>query len=528
MRLNNLKIVIAGPGAGKTYSITNEVIKCLPSLDAHKFCAVVTYTNAATDEIKTRLTKEVNIRSNLFVGTIHSFLIHFIFEPFAHLLNISEVEKYYIDRVKVQNNKNKFAAKNWAINFSENLVNDGIVTYDQILNQAFIIIKKDENIKRIISHRLQYVFIDEYQDSRLIQHFLIKKLIELKKTSFFCIGDPLQSIYYFTYNQSQIKQEPTPKSFNETAMMDLQHLFKECVTSSTKNYRSSSNIVNIINHYIKLPENKQTSDFGDNEIPVYFITKSNKIEIINVYEQINTHYDLDTIHNNTCNRIGKTIKKKLVLSKKWELLSDVCNQRGLSELPKNNHKQYNHLHEVSRIILGILGLKKSEVLFFTKDELAFRKFCFHILRKIKSLSEDRIDPKFIIELFKQEFQCSLSLSNSATEITKSLEDLREKRFILGSTSFYSAIHSSKGLEATSVLVCAQTENELLKWLDSEKANTEKDDDYRLGYVAFSRARDILCVACLKPIKERKTFDMLGAMNFKLSDDIINDVENKFW
>jgi len=45
------------------------------------------------------------------------------------------------------------------------------------------------------------------------------------------------------------------------------------------------------------------------------------------------------------------------------------------------------------------------------------------------------------------------------------------------------------MEADSVLVMAESESQLLEWLDHNKESEEA----RIGYVAFSRARKLLCV-----------------------------------
>jgi DNA helicase II / ATP-dependent DNA helicase PcrA len=67
----------------------------------------------------------------------------------------------------------------------------------------------------------------------------------------------------------------------------------------------------------------------------------------------------------------------------------------------------------------------------------------------------------------------------------------------------SSIHRAKGLEATAVLVVAKTRNELMKWLVKGKAarGTDKADTCRLGFVAFSRARELLCIAALESLDD---------------------------
>jgi DNA helicase-2/ATP-dependent DNA helicase PcrA len=80
-----------------------------------------------------------------------------------------------------------------------------------------------------------------------------------------------------------------------------------------------------------------------------------------------------------------------------------------------------------------------------------------------------------------------------------------------STDFTTSIHKSKGLEATCVLVVAKNNHELSLWLETDHTNrtavqfTAKnkakafDDNCRLGFVAFSRAKQSLFIACLETI-----------------------------
>ncbi|WP_233457709.1 3'-5' exonuclease [Bacillus tropicus] len=52
-----------------------------------------------------------------------------------------------------------------------------------------------------------------------------------------------------------------------------------------------------------------------------------------------------------------------------------------------------------------------------------------------------------------------------------------------------SIHSAKGLEVECVMVLAETEAQLQEWIGDNTGSEEA----RVGYVAFSRARKLLCV-----------------------------------
>lgn len=110
--------LFAGAGTGKTYTLV-ELLKEIESIYGKEFkikgkhCAVITYTNAATDEIKRR----INFSSIFSVSTIHSFIWTLI-KPFQADIKkclisfkqekLSEL-KNKIDRTK---KKNKTYASN--------------------------------------------------------------------------------------------------------------------------------------------------------------------------------------------------------------------------------------------------------------------------------------------------------------------------------------------------------------------------------------------------------------------------------
>lgn len=81
------QLVIAGPGAGKTHNMVQRVLESIENLHPARYCVVITYTNAATDEIKTRLANQIKIPENVFIGTIHSFLNKFFIIPYASILD---------------------------------------------------------------------------------------------------------------------------------------------------------------------------------------------------------------------------------------------------------------------------------------------------------------------------------------------------------------------------------------------------------------------------------------------------------
>ena len=76
-------LTLAGPGSGKTTDMVEQIIKNMDILDVNREMAIITYTNASVDDIKKKLMREVIIPPNVFIGTIHSFLIRYFIKPYA-------------------------------------------------------------------------------------------------------------------------------------------------------------------------------------------------------------------------------------------------------------------------------------------------------------------------------------------------------------------------------------------------------------------------------------------------------------
>ncbi len=493
---NNCEVVIAGPGAGKTYNMVQKILAESQNFQPNRFCAVITYTNAATDEIRTRLEKHIKIPNNIFIGTTHSFLIRFFITPFSHLLGITPHDLIYIDSAKLNYKpSNKFAKKSGEIKIAEDLTSKGIVTYDKVLEKSYHIISKERQIAKIISNRLQYVFIDEYQDTRLYQHLIVKKLFAQGYTRISCIGDPLQSIFKFTYFMSQLKDEPQPTTFEETPLLNLRDENEHSTSYIRENYRSSPTIINFVNNFNKIFQQIPSPKNPDLNIPIYFINETSKQRIVDTFFELKKKHNIEEENNIRINN--------LFLSRKWSLFEEIAENNNINRLSKNNRAK-TQLQEISKCVLGLIGMKKSEVLKIT-DEISYRKFCFKVIRTLRSkkFSDDRHRENTVRKMFETDFNCTLDKSNRGKlMLNDSIEQVTTIRSFTDSAKYYSTIHSAKGLEATSVLVCAETSNQLEKWLEDngEKLRT-LDDDYRLGYVAFSRARKFLCIACLSTISK---------------------------
>lgn len=183
------RLIEAGPGAGKTHTMVDEIVSAAMNLPPHRFLAAVTYTNAATNTIRERLSAEIQLRPNIFIGTTHSFVNRFVLAPCAELFSLFPEDRIYAP-ISVHE-KGRGASR-----YTKNLINKGIVPYDAMIPKTREILKKSTAIRNRICSRVPYIFVDEFQDAdvgmlEVFEHF------RKSGSELFAVGDPEQYVMSF-------------------------------------------------------------------------------------------------------------------------------------------------------------------------------------------------------------------------------------------------------------------------------------------------------------------------------------------
>ena len=91
-------LTLAGPGSGKTTDMVDQIVSDMELLDANREVAIITYTNASVDDIRKKLMREVIVPPNVFIGTIHSFLIRYFIKPYAEYIGYKSNPIMVVDR----------------------------------------------------------------------------------------------------------------------------------------------------------------------------------------------------------------------------------------------------------------------------------------------------------------------------------------------------------------------------------------------------------------------------------------------
>lgn len=476
-------IKIAGPGGGKTYSMIQDIKARLKDLEPYRNLVVITYTNSATEEIRNRLSKEMSIPDNVFIGTIHSFLIKFIVNPYSGII-LDEIPNdriytdYNLDSIKQLKGKEKNIVKKC---ITDRLKKKGLISFDEIINISKNIVKDKDTgpiVREKISKRIKYLFIDEYQDVCNSAFEVFEAIRKAKYTQMYCVGDPEQYIDNYRNKIKKYQNIPFLKILNKPAQYN--------VIKQEDNYRSDKSIVSFINNFnCNL---NQLSKNGIDNYPVLFIENSGVESIMNEFRSVESSIyegkDVSKFYIADENKLVNKLKNHVDIenpSAEFDVSNGVsiCSEY-IKKISRLDSKVFMEKYNLDTIELRILSMRIFKFLIDNKDISIIRKF---------------IEDSTIINIANDINFKSVTDETINKIIAKQKKD---------NHTTCTTIHKSKGLEADIVLVVAKNNKELSKWLELEKEKRYTDishDVCRRGFVAFSRARELLVISCEKGINE---------------------------
>ncbi|MGF7033506.1 superfamily I DNA/RNA helicase [Paenibacillus mucilaginosus] len=541
-------VVAAGPGSGKTKLLIDRLIYLSQNpIRNNSNIACITYTNAAKDEILHRLQNEdrFSLPQGTFIGTIHSFLNEFLIAPYSYLLSpdgqayellpqgfskayvgrVSRAEKFkYKDNVVAlesigyDRNGNHICYRSNVITKEEMhslkylIHNDHKIDQQDTIYFAYQLLLKFPHLKNALTARFYSVLVDEYQDVTYYQDQIFQLL---NKTSMFFVGDPNQSIFSFTGAEPVIFE----------SRLSNPELFKKYTL--THNFRSTDDIIKFNNKKSSFEQIAMGSNKNVQQEVTFLWDKVDIKEAIEAFHEVRLNVEIEKEH-----------VPFLILSRRHDLLTEIQIKVNGSELEQspflkklkeNDYRRYEILKNLltalkvqdvgkslesielalSRIIFNksqnFITLseikydrmlwRKLQVVVFTwlknldTESITAEDFLKELKGQLKNYSEKTFGIKIGIKLKCLDYEWTNQKRDSKKVTLKKIMD----QIIVDSTepeSYLSTIHSAKGREATSILVIAKDLKELKSWHEMNVS-----EEARVGFVAFTRARRLLCVWC---------------------------------
>ncbi|WP_442593308.1 ATP-dependent helicase [Parapusillimonas sp. JC17] len=230
-------VILAGPGSGKTKTITVKIARLLAEVvHRPRRLACITYSNACVGELRSRLSKlGVDDGDRALLSTVHSFCLTELVSPYAALAGVeipdplvvaspAQARTIFADAYREQVGGNVSSSFRMACDrlrrtipdkgsdewrawttretavveaYEALLLENGLIDFDGLVLAGLQLVEKHEWVQRAIQAKYPVVVIDEYQDLGLPLHRIVLALLRAG-TRIVAVGDPDQSIYGFT------------------------------------------------------------------------------------------------------------------------------------------------------------------------------------------------------------------------------------------------------------------------------------------------------------------------------------------
>ena len=315
--LGGALFVLAGAGSGKTRVITEKIAYMITQAGYKPHhIAAITFTNKAAKEMQERVSARLGREQTrgLTVCTFHSLGMRILREEAQHvgykknfsildasdsariigeLLGSSGREAVFKAQHQISLWKNNLqtpevafqvADDDWAKQIAQvyaayqtTLAHYQAVDFDDLIRLPTLLLQQNAEARLKWQQRLQYLLIDECQDTNACQYALMRALVGLEGR-FTAVGDDDQSIYAW-------------RGANMENLRRLQEDYPQIkIIKLEQNYRSTARILKVANHVIannpKLFPKTLWSQLGEGEVVRVVACQSETHEAEFVAQQI--------------------------------------------------------------------------------------------------------------------------------------------------------------------------------------------------------------------------------------------------
>ena len=213
-------LVVAGPGAGKTFCLIARITHLVDTLGVapERICAV-TFTNRAAEEIALRLKHTLRDRADAITrGTIHALCLALL-RDHAEAAGLrrgfgvadEQYQKVILGRLHVPleqrgallNRFSRHRVQDYRLTpedarlyreYAVWLAHRNMLDFDDLVAKAEQLVRTRSDIADAIAARWDHLLVDEFQDVNAVQYDLLRRLAA-PHDNLFAVGDDEQSIF---------------------------------------------------------------------------------------------------------------------------------------------------------------------------------------------------------------------------------------------------------------------------------------------------------------------------------------------
>jgi len=259
---DNKILVLAGAGTGKTHCMLERINHLIDTGVSATSMLVLTFTNAAALEMKTRFLNNQNKFRSIppEFRTFHAFCYNLLSQDKAILrelgytslpsiitdAGLDKLHKELMLQLKLHLSIKKLNSKE-ALSRQDQyeltifnkakdkiLKQRNLISFDLLCSNVCKLFEIDSPLVKPYKERYMYIFVDEFQDTDPIQWDFVKSF--MKSSSIYVVGDALQAIYSF-------------RNADSTIIKKLAHTPDWRCYKLSRNYRSTEQICDYANSY---------------------------------------------------------------------------------------------------------------------------------------------------------------------------------------------------------------------------------------------------------------------------------------
>ncbi len=530
-QLEGNTVLSACPGSGKTKTLIARAENKLETMPKEKSLALITYTNAAADEMATRIGSERQV----FIGTIHRFCLEFILRPFGWLyswkkplvvsydqlisflesneeINIENSSLDELNKIKrtISGDIDHEIEWNHDINLESTaekyfdfLESINSIDFNEILYRSFKLLSNFKFIPRSLGNKFYEIFIDEFQDINIFQYEIFKTIHENGPATFFMVGDERQQIFKFA-------------GAIDDSFKIAEDDFGAVSESLEETYRSTENIIKAYSSlYDNHPLLINNSKYKNLVVPLKFIETANATHKNKLSECVRHLIDDN----------GLLESDIAILSTRWwdsynasKALRKKYNIVGLGALPhpiRNlNNSTYSILKALCKFrkeqsVKNLRSIKRSVDLHILECDLNFSDKELVYIQNNLIIEFDNIDPTLTLEdglmninklfskYFKIEHTTFDDILNRIVSEEKGIWTISKYICVLSGVDgiTITTIHQAKGLEYKAVILDQMNENKIPYqrlidrngWIYESLSDEGIEEGKKVFYVGLSRA-----------------------------------------